>query len=553
MATPKLSSGSREQLTALFGADAEYVRLLKDGKNPAGAYKKNRSRRSSARTSVVPLEGNYGVIPEGRLFVLDIDCHQGGLSESVSLFSKLFDVDLLDTLYVKTPSGGYHFYLLVPNNESMPNGSIRSYAKHIGEYLKLDKTPHIDADVRSGSANGYVVGPGSFLSIEANPAKGKEAIEGHYTLQGRSREILRSGSIGELVTISSKSASFFEDIRSLQNKAKADKRPATSSSKKPESEPQSTADRVRPDSATVTAVRNGLERRLKSEPDMAYHRRRAFVAASLRCCYSDYTVAVTCVELGIDHDTYRNEKIDFWAVEADIQKLRNSGVTAENHTAYCPEGRKARAGKSRPIEDVIADTRRKVKERTLAMSWHRRNPRAVDVPAVTNLIFTVSHGKFSQVGRDALTLIDTLFSPMLNVGASRVVVAPSAVAEGTGLTRSRVSAAIRFLKKLGVLQIVDRQRTGLAATYTVRKQYLDRELSLDLRRRWKAIKDETGVSSILVFDRRLQMFVELRTGEIYESKLDLPDPELDAERKCPDEVSIETFVRRYLRNELARG
>ncbi|MBK9156757.1 MAG: AAA family ATPase [Micropruina sp.] len=92
---------------------------------------------------------NYAVAAGGGTLIVDVDAGKNG-------FAALLDLDIPDTLTVKTPGGGMHLYLHGPDVQN----SVDRIAPGI--------------DIRS--AGGYVVGPGS---VFADPG-GKKGYTGTY-------------------------------------------------------------------------------------------------------------------------------------------------------------------------------------------------------------------------------------------------------------------------------------------------------------------------------------------------------------------------------------
>ncbi|MEN6527581.1 MAG: AAA family ATPase [Candidatus Polarisedimenticolia bacterium] len=95
---------------------------------------------------------NYGVATGGGTLVVDVDANKGG-------YASLLDLDLPETLTVRTPGGGLHLYYAAPDVQN----SVDRIAPGI--------------DVRS--AGGYVVGPGSHF---ADPG-GKKGYTGPYSVE----------------------------------------------------------------------------------------------------------------------------------------------------------------------------------------------------------------------------------------------------------------------------------------------------------------------------------------------------------------------------------
>jgi hypothetical protein len=94
---------------------------------------------------------NYAVAAGEGVLIVDVDAAKNG-------FAALLDLDIPDTLTVKTPGGGVHLYLHGPDVQN----SVDRIAPGI--------------DIRS--AGGYVIGPGSFF---ADPG-GKKGYTGDYTI-----------------------------------------------------------------------------------------------------------------------------------------------------------------------------------------------------------------------------------------------------------------------------------------------------------------------------------------------------------------------------------
>jgi len=540
LATPDLSAATREQLTRILGERANYVTLKEGTKEPTGTYRLKEGRKARARVTEVPKSGNYGVIPSSDFFVLDIDIHKAPLKASEEFFERFLGVTLSETLSVKSPSGGRHYYLRIPGGGTIFNGSLRPYAKKLAELIGDEVAPLIDADIRSSDAAGYVVGPGSYVSQMKDGAA--YPTPGSYILQGRSREILRSGDFSQLEEISPNAARILGELRVSQKERKLSREP-----KAPKQIPVHLVE-TKPDAGVVILLRAGLRKKLKRSPDIEYYRRRAFVTAALQCCYSDYTIAIACLELEIDRDSYTSKRISLWQIIEDVRRFRENHPNTE-HTVYCPVGRREVAEQSpRSLESVIEENRRKIRERTLAMSWHRRDPRVVHIERVLLRLDAHKRKKIPQVMRDAVLILDAVFQPLLNVGASRVVLAIKPVAEALELTPSRVSAATRLLREKRIISLVDRQRTGMAPTYTVTSGYIHRPLTGALKHQWNLNKAETGKSTVLVYDRFTKLISNLHTGEVYtpDSEMELPKHK---ELATPPAQELEIFVRRYLHKQ----
>ncbi len=489
----------REQLSQLLGNRASYVLLKEESKEPAGRYrlKPDSTKTPRARKSEIPLKGNYGIIPQGNFFILDLDVHRGDLKLQLALFDQLFGVNLSETLVVKTPSGGLHYYLRLPEGFDEPifNGSLRSYAKHLMENSGVT-IDYIDADIRSSEATGYVVGPGSHVSVGKKGAPYK--TPGGYTLEGDSKFILARGEFKGLSEISTGGAELLRHLRALQLK----KRAPTGIEKTEEVE--APLMETAPSAEVIARVSYGLKKKLGDSSE--YHRKRSFTLAALRCCYSDYAIAAACVKLEIDRDSYTRERMPFWETLADMRGLRTEGSVS--HTRYCDIGHAARYKEGDSLEERLEKIKKKVETRTLARERHYRKPQVINMGKAIRKL-DAGTPKVPQRVRDAVLILDTLFQPLTNVGATRVVVARKPVGEKLGLTASRMTDAMRLLRESGIVEVRNRQRTGLAATYSVSDAYIHKLLTGSLKHRWSIINERENRKVPLLYNRFDNTFHEL--------------------------------------------
>lgn len=548
MALTQLSARTRSQLTALFGERANYVTLKDNTKEPTGTYRQSGKRQARARVLSTPSSGNYGIIPTSDFFILDIDVHKGDFKLARDFFEQFFRVKLAETLSVRTPSGGMHYYLRIPNSQIIFNGSLRPYAKKIAEMIKRD-VPVLDADIRSSDAAGYVVGPGSYVSKMRDGAP--YPTPGYYTLQGKSRAILRSGDFTKIQEISDSSAAILAELRILQ-KSKRQARVAANSTE-PQVEEITKLIETRAEAATVNAVRRGLTKKINTAPDLEYHRRRAYVSAVMRCCYSDYAIAVACADLEVDKDSYTGRRLSMWQMLEDLHRLRENNPELR-HSPYCPVGR-AKAQKNekltqqKTVEEFLRDAKVKLANRTFAKQFYRKSPKVVHMMKVFARLEVEKKKKIPQVYQDAILLLDLLFQPLMNSGAKKVVVAAAPVTAMLEISKSRLTAALRLLRERKIIMLVNRQMTGFAPTYTVTDDYIHKPLTAAIKYEWIKTKESTGNHSVFIYNRFLSSFVELRTGAIHELEFTVSKP-THPDLNVAHKFSPDLFARKYLHKEL---
>ena len=518
----------RTSLCEALGKDAHYLLLAKDSKAPVGKYSQGGKNRLTR-----PTDDNFGVIPQRRLIILDIDNHNqdaSSVNEQVDFFSRFFEVDFRNTLTVKTPSGGMHIYLRLPapitkaNAHLFPKATLRGYSEEFSEianeYIKLD------ADIRSAATLGYVVGPWNEIAIteDVDPDSRSSGIVTHI---GKYIPTVGEHSIG-----SSK-----DDQRSIgiaeipaAGVAKLKKVVQLSKDNKSAVVVKRSVNRQKFDTALDTDVVKGkpgdavVANLVKSLAGMglkSFHAKRAFVKAALHCCHSDLAIAAVCVDLKINRDTYTDDEISLKCLVRDLEAFQPHD---KYHGIYCLKGRRKRSksvtdesldnGKS--LEDNMELLRNRMRAGKIARyagDQRRIDPRVID-PALVSSALMGDSKKPSQQYRDAMAIFDYFIQPLSNAGARRILLAKRAVASNLNLTDSRVTQAMRILRDRGILIIKQRQRTGMAPTYAVSHDFTHVELTTALRMVWKGSESVEMIEHApIYFNREACAFVSVFSGE----------------------------------------
>lgn len=537
----------RSRLTKFFGDSASFVLLKENTKVPVGRYKKlsPSGRKPRALSHKIPDSGNYGILSKAKFFILDIDIHDPtAMEKQVTFFSEFFNVDLSKTLSVITPSGGRHYYLRLPEGqtpENFFNGSLRSYKKHLA--LIGGDASFVDADIRSWESTGYVVGPGSYVSLGRNGVP--YPTPDYYKLTDEARDFILTKTLDDLLPISEESLSVLSYLASIQGKNNKTRKAkdeilfnelevtdASSNSKKiskkkleeivevvnktqviQEDYVDETSKHLintLPGNKTVKKLKHGLEKFFASEKrdgvKVPYHRKRAFVAAALFCCHSDFSIALVFDALDINRDTYSKSKLKSWELRSDIQKLRAS-QSSIRHTFYCEKGKKSIPTKQDkfdvPIEVKKLQWKEKVASRKISREgvMRRVDARVVNLSLVVDALLSSSKGrKYTQVVRDSVSIVDFFIQPLSNSGAMRMVLAHSAISEKLNMSKSRVSASLRLLRAEEIIYIIDRQKTGLAATYGLSESFIHQGLTKGLRGTWFKVK-QNSIETPIYYDR----------------------------------------------------
>jgi DNA-binding transcriptional ArsR family regulator len=516
----------RALLESALGDNALYLRIRRGSKQPTGKY----SAGGRNRLAALPKRGNFGIIPQERLMVLDFDTHRAkaaSLAEQLSFFSELLGLDLSTTFAVVTPSGGLHVYLLLPEGVSghslnhFPKASLRGYSDAFSHVM--GRSIVLDADMRSAKTTAYVVGPTSVVE------NGLEE-EGTYWVADASIGFQESPTPTIAVVPQTGIDRIAEAVRWKQEKVVKDREaPALSTAVPRPDHAQDATGGPLFNTPPTALVLSELRAKLKHRAKATFHARRAFIKAALHCCYNDYAIALVCIDLGIAQDSHTQSEIPFHDLLLDVASFVPSD---RYHSLYCPTGRKvhreevarrqkAAERKSTQVFHLASyeeHNKRLVEERRLPrldLPFRPANHRVLDIPKIeSKLQDALPRGPKSQQYRDALAVVDFFLHPLANVGARKMVLALAALQEHLSLTPSRASQALRILRREGIVVIVDRQRTGLATTYQVEEEYTHRLLTKYLRSSWAAYGEERGSTTPIYLDRFTGDFREVLTGRL---------------------------------------
>ena len=458
---------SREKFESLLDGHAEFLKITNNSKAPVSSFKKDGPNRYQS----IPKKGNYGVIPRGRLIVLDVDTHRYdmNLDEQVAAFSVLLGVDLKETLTVTTPSGGRHFYLLLPEDADpsiLPKTTLRSAKEEIRELAEMPDLS-IDADIRSAAALAYAIGPGScfrdfqyqvskFAPVLEVPSKGYEnLVQVRNLSEKRKRKTLR------------------ENRKKFQENA---------------TEEFESFDTV--PAETIEKLRYSL---LKSDA-IAYHEKRSVVKAALHCCYSDVAIARACRDLEIDKDTFTGRRIRLGTIISDMAKFH---PTHRYHGGFCPIPKEKKRAELKAVTfDPEKMKARQKARRASGKSWRTMVPRVVDVPRVHEMLMKqTNRSKPTSQIVHALWIVDELIQPLSNIGILKLRLPLTLIQANLGLTKSQASQALRLLRQTGVIAVTKKQHQGATCLYVLSGDFVHEGLTKGLRSTWATwIFEDAGES-----------------------------------------------------------
>lgn len=466
---------------------------------------------------VAPEIKDYGVVPKKNLLILDIDSHGGTgttVSEQIELFSELLGVDLRTTFNVATPSGGIHSYLLIPEDrKQLPVGihNLKAYSDAIGKIL--GRPVHVDADLRSGRSSGYAVGPTSaFVRLETDPETGLQVqIREIYRIADESDGFSAENANADLQFISDLGFQRLASLRSIKKemlddslRARREERARRKAEAKKVSVGQleeairefPVADKSsQTDAMPAPEFVRKLQREMNLRKMVTFHQRRSFVKAALHCCHSDTAIAQVCIDLDIDRDSGTKSEISYSDLLSDLARF---SPTVSYHGGYCSRSRQSsrpsatdfvEEGRVFTVEELREKNAKKVAERSI--SRHKPgyrspvNPRVLNVSAISSRLLEGSKRKTpSQQYFDAMRVVDYFLQPLSNVGARVVILARTALEQRLELSPSRAAQAVRILRQKGIISVVDKQRTGLSATYAIDEMFTHPRLTKTLRMLW---------------------------------------------------------------------
>lgn len=500
----------RKKLEKLLGQNAQYLRLRDNSKIPQGRYKHGENRLKRIPKNAA----GYGVIPQNRLVILDLDTHQKAtwqLDQQLDYLTEILSVDLRASLAVVTQSGGFHVYLYLPEEIELdeiakffPRGSLRNYNKAFSEFS--NQTVKLDADIRTGFSAGYVVGVGSHIEYQNKKTQ-------------FNRYLLANESFGfenpryEILTIPEEGLLNLQEVHSIRWKQRKRLSAWNTSVEKDFLELDKEVDRTfgkrsmlpveftqevgesttEKHSAVSSETVARLRSKLKDAAD-PFHILRAKVKSALHCCHDDYAIALTCIELGVDKDSYREESLGFAQLLQDVSRFTPE---QKYHGPYCYVGRKKireAYEKKRATEyssEFDAESLRAANHRKIVEQKNRAkvvkfvSPKVIDVGKISKTLVNDSRKrKASQQYSDALAIVDYYLQPLSNVGSNRLLLAYADISRVLNIDKGRVSQAMRLLRSRGVLQMERKQRSGAAALYSVSEDYTHRYLTKALKMAW---------------------------------------------------------------------
>lgn len=552
----------RSTISKKLSGIARYVEI-KSGTKVAVS---NFSDENSA--TEVPASGDYGIIPKKNLFVLDIDSHAGSgitIDSQIDTFSELLGIDLRNTLAVSTPSGGFHAYMLAPvDADNLQNGlqNLNSYSKAISHLLGREVT--VDADIRTGKSAGYTVGPTSIslTVVPASETQAEQRLLGFYKIADETHGFSPLSNDAELLCMSEEGFARFARLKTLKQdladeeirvrraekaaarKAAMDDATLSKDSLDSSRDVHSAEGANKLDSLPPSDLLRKLEKEMIARNMQTFHQKRSFVKAALHCCHSDSAIAQVSMDFDIDRDSGSQDSISYKELIIDLQRFTPS---IRFHGGYCSisqiEAKKAHLNlAAEDVEFNLEEFKAKNAERVANRRVSRYefgyrgavSPKVLDTAAISTKLLEGSRRKTpSKQYLDAMAIVDYFLQPLSNVGSKTILLARTAIETRLEMTASRASQALRILREKEVIYVSDKQKTGLAATYSVNEEFTHARLTKTLKMLWGFNGIPLGTGEVdsdgnlkkfhanLYLDRHSEVFREVFTEKIVESNFSL--------------------------------
>ena len=300
-----------------------------------------------------------------------------------------------------------------------PKASLRGYSKSFSEVAGEEIT--LDTDIRTGMVNGYVIGTTSSVENDDDCF-----LHDKYWVADETVGFVSSDEINILTVTYDSIEKLREVVRRRNNLDEVHSGKSIIMKDAPEGFKNAFEDEKlhhKPDQDSLDEINRALKRRGES----AFHSKRAFVKSALHCCHDDYSIAIACIELGIDKDSYTSSSIGFRGLMADLARFK---PTSRYHSVYCYKGRQGRRrslsndgslSNGHSLEENLEFMRQRIVDRKIARysgEKRRINPRVIDPVAVSNVLMGSSK-KATQQYLDSMAVFDYFIQPLTNVGARR--------------------------------------------------------------------------------------------------------------------------------------
>lgn len=523
---------NRRKLQRALEGNANFLRIKEDSKHPVSSFAVGRRNRLKN----IPQSGNYGIIPHRRLFILDFDCHHEGYSpinEQIDFFSYFLETDIRETLAVVTQSGGVHAYLMFPEEiteediQQLPK-SLRRYSQAFSEISGIDVM--LDADIRSGLVNGYVIGPGSAIQKKTSSLYDKYWIADETV--GFQSDSLKVLAIPESAVMNLQEVVGWRVSAQSRDKASQIRKHieiTLEGVSGASTAPSETPLRAKPERNTLKLLKTSMDER----DITSFHAARAFIKSALHCCYDDHSIAVTCIELGVDKDSYNGKSIGFRHLLADLKRFK---PREHFHSRYCDQGKKNMKAFTTAMnerERFEGEFDHKIFAERIKLKIEKRSqtkgnasqvlPRVLNIGLISEKLLKNRKTSPPQQYLDAMNIVDYFLQPLSNVGVERILLARKAVRGRLQLSPSRAAQAMRLLRESGVIEIKDKQRTGMLPSYHVPEDFNDKTLTKLLRVNWGVLNRglPREESESIFFDRFDGSFKKVFSGEQVDSVADL--------------------------------
>lgn len=507
--------------------------------------------------SGAPRSGNWSVIPKAssRLLAFDLDVRKHRIladgsklpttaeeryleaRRSIAQLELLLGMDLRQTYAQRSPSGGVHIFLLLPEGvdpTELPSSKISNGMRELAQIPRDRWKTELRGDIRSGASNGFILMVGSQI----------DDPEGYYSpLVADPRwsdfKDYRSGRKLRLLELPDAAVERLREARRLDraSQTERDRKPKALSSEVTTGKPQP----LRHTELKASSYSRILQR-LRAEPLNSYHEARAQIYRALSCCSSPESIASVCREAGYGRDSYRDRELTDAELLADMASMEQRGLRSMRCGSHCssigsdstvdPERQNrleelvaeilAASADQTALDELSSDRARSsalLRARSMLELeaqrvadygiYGRRKPRGFSYRTLTQEILGAQvYGKLLRHGQvkiagfrlRALELALGYFGPLFSAGSSTAIASSKELTSLFGWTESQLREALRHLRAVGAISLTHRQISGRASGYGPgESRFFDPILSRKLRAAWGAsrVEDASGERAFL--------------------------------------------------------
>lgn len=530
------SASARTALLSALGDEVDVVVLNHSSKRPFT----HQGKRIVTSNTAVPVWFNYGIRPKegSTLYIFDLDVPKElpyadriqHTEQTIDKLSKILEYDVRSALTVRTPSGGLHAYLRLPNGANIHQLPKASLTRHRGLQRLYPEYADIKVDIRSGGTDMYAVGVGSVF-------ENQDGEIGLYSFAAaddkRHHKFLLDGNltVPELSETAVENLRFMQELSTLipHGRKRDWSTNVDAGHRKEQAEKLLKTERRGKTTIPKSEMKLLRERiELEQRKGTKFHQQRAIIMSRLFCCYTENTIITVMKNLGVDRDSFRptkvleshlvqdfrrfTQKLDKDCVHNRDKKDREPSSSAQ-HWNMKRDDRAVKIARHYAISvkdsEMIAAVQLKREQRS-ANRFVKKQMSVLNVAEVFSRL-DGRNTKYSQRRKDALLILFSYVHPLMNMGVKNILVSVPNIAKDFGISTSRVSDALRVLREQKIVVVSQKQSLGRLPKYRVVSEVVDKTLTNALWQHFGRSRDKNSESVYC------SGVIEMHTGAILQT------------------------------------